>query len=244
MIGSEKFPSNTDLHHSTNGEVRLAIPAEEGALYYATRVDAKTSPLSGGQVQRIALDQKGLDRCVVLGRGYHYATAREWSLKLKELAYVLADPYSSADFIHGPLALIEAGFPTFCVAPSGATEADMEAVIERLGGELDAHLLTELKGVFDEHLDQVVTEGGPHGLADLSHRQGEGGLGELGHLRLRRLVGVIRHGRERGEGAGEHAGDPAHRHVLRPAPLREDVRARSRRGDVRRGGQEEAVPVT
>ncbi|HKZ90772.1 MAG TPA: SIS domain-containing protein, partial [Candidatus Limnocylindrales bacterium] len=86
-------------------------------------------------------DQAAMDRCVVLGRGYHYATAREWSLKLKELAYVLADPYSSADFIHGPLALIEAGFPTFVVAPRGATSADMEAVIERLGDELRAHLL-------------------------------------------------------------------------------------------------------
>jgi glucosamine--fructose-6-phosphate aminotransferase (isomerizing) len=90
---------------------------------------------------RIAADMSRMDRCVVLGRGYHYATAREWSLKLKELSYTLADPYSSADFIHGPLALIEAGFPTFCVAPTGATEADMEAVIERLGGELEARLL-------------------------------------------------------------------------------------------------------
>ena len=94
-----------------------------------------------GEAERIARDQAGLDRCVVLGRGYHYATAREWALKLKELAYILADPYSSADFIHGPLALIEAGFPTFCIAPSGATEDDMAEVIERLGGELGAHLL-------------------------------------------------------------------------------------------------------
>ncbi len=93
------------------------------------------------EARRIAQDQAGLDRCVVLGRGYHYATAREWALKLKELAYVLADPYSSADFIHGPLALIEAGFPTFCVAPRGATANDMAEVIERLGGELGARLL-------------------------------------------------------------------------------------------------------
>jgi glucosamine--fructose-6-phosphate aminotransferase (isomerizing) len=94
-----------------------------------------------GEARRIAADQVGLDRCVVLGRGYHYATAREWSLKLKELAYVLADPYSSADFIHGPLALIEAGFPILAVAPRGATSGDLEAVIERLGDELQARLL-------------------------------------------------------------------------------------------------------
>jgi glucosamine--fructose-6-phosphate aminotransferase (isomerizing) len=93
------------------------------------------------EAARIAADMSQLSRCVILGRGYHYATAREWSLKLKELSYTLADPYSSADFIHGPLALIEAGFPTFCVAPSGATAADMAEVIDRLGGELEARLL-------------------------------------------------------------------------------------------------------
>jgi glucosamine--fructose-6-phosphate aminotransferase (isomerizing) len=92
------------------------------------------------EAARIAADMSILDRCVILGRGYHYATAREWSLKLKELSYTLADPYSSADFIHGPLALIEAGFPTFCVAPSGATEKDTAEVIERLS-ELEARLL-------------------------------------------------------------------------------------------------------
>jgi glutamine---fructose-6-phosphate transaminase (isomerizing) len=93
------------------------------------------------EARRIALAQAGMDRCIVLGRGYHYATAREWALKLKELGYVLADPYSSADFMHGPLALIEAGFPTLVVAPRGATQADLRGVIERLGGELGAELL-------------------------------------------------------------------------------------------------------
>ena len=92
------------------------------------------------EAARIAADMSSLNRCVILGRGYHYATAREWSLKLKELSYTLADPYSTADFIHGPLALIEAGFPTFCVAPRGATEGDTAEVIERLS-ELEARLL-------------------------------------------------------------------------------------------------------
>ncbi len=93
------------------------------------------------EAARIAADMASLNRCVILGRGYHYATAREWALKLKELSYTLADPYSSADFIHGPLALIEAGFPTFCVAPRGATEVDMAEVIALLSGELGARLL-------------------------------------------------------------------------------------------------------
>jgi len=60
------------------------------------------------------------DECVVLGRGYNYATAFEIALKLKELAYMVADPYSSADFRHGPVAIVGRGFPVIVVAPQGS----------------------------------------------------------------------------------------------------------------------------
>ncbi len=70
--------------------------------------------------------------CVVIGRGYNYATAHEIALKLKELTYSVAEPYSSADFLHGPLALIQHGFPAFVIAPSGALQAEMETFIRQL----------------------------------------------------------------------------------------------------------------
>ena len=57
--------------------------------------------------------------CVVIGRGYNYATAFELALKIKELTYVMAEPYSSADFMHGPVAVVEEAFPTIVIAPSG-----------------------------------------------------------------------------------------------------------------------------
>jgi glucosamine--fructose-6-phosphate aminotransferase (isomerizing) len=60
-----------------------------------------------------------MNACVVIGRGYNYASAFELALKLKELTYTIAEPYSSADFLHGPLALIENGFPVIVIAPSG-----------------------------------------------------------------------------------------------------------------------------
>jgi glucosamine--fructose-6-phosphate aminotransferase (isomerizing) len=62
---------------------------------------------------------------IVLGRGYNYGTVFEIALKLKELAYVLAEPYSSADFLHGPIAMVENGFPVVVVAPRGVVYADM-----------------------------------------------------------------------------------------------------------------------
>jgi glucosamine--fructose-6-phosphate aminotransferase (isomerizing) len=70
--------------------------------------------------------------CVTLGRGYNYATAFELALKLKELTYITATPYSSADFRHGPIAQVEAGFPVLLIAPSGRVLDDMLALAHDL----------------------------------------------------------------------------------------------------------------
>jgi glucosamine--fructose-6-phosphate aminotransferase (isomerizing) len=73
-----------------------------------------------------------MEACVVVSRGYNYATAYEIALKLKELTYVLAEPYSSADFQHGPVALVEKGFPVIAVVPEGAVTAEMVDFLRRL----------------------------------------------------------------------------------------------------------------
>jgi glucosamine--fructose-6-phosphate aminotransferase (isomerizing) len=70
--------------------------------------------------------------CVVIGRGFNYATAFEIALKLKELTYTMVEPYSSADFLHGPLAVIEHGFPAIVIAPSGRMLAEMQAFMHTL----------------------------------------------------------------------------------------------------------------
>ena len=82
-----------------------------------------------------------MSQCVVLGRGYNYATAFEWSLKLKELAYVVAEPYSSADFRHGPIAIVERGFPVLAAAPEGAVLPGMLTLLRRLTEEYKAELV-------------------------------------------------------------------------------------------------------
>ncbi len=94
-----------------------------------------------GEAERIAAGHHALTQCVVLGRGYNYATAQEWALKLKELAYVLADPYSAADFQHGPIAIVGRGFPVLALAPSGAVLMDLLALLRRLRDEHEAELL-------------------------------------------------------------------------------------------------------
>ena len=69
--------------------------------------------------------------CVVLGRGFNYATAFEWALKLKELTYVVADPYSSADFQHGPIAMLDETLPLLVVAPGSKAVAGMSELLAR-----------------------------------------------------------------------------------------------------------------
>ncbi|MGZ6343967.1 MAG: SIS domain-containing protein [Candidatus Limnocylindrales bacterium] len=113
-------------------ETDAALDALPGALEQALAVE----PL----VADIALRQADLASCVVLGRGYDYATVREWALKLKELAYVAAEPYSAADFEHGPLALVQPGYPVLAVA-SGRAAAGLGELLGRLRAEYRADVL-------------------------------------------------------------------------------------------------------
>ncbi len=79
--------------------------------------------------------------CVILGRGFNYSTAFEWSLKLKELAYIEAEPYSSADFQHGPIAIVEKGFPVMAVIPEGKVFRPMRSLLGRLKDDYKAELV-------------------------------------------------------------------------------------------------------
>ena len=91
--------------------------------------------LIAGAVERY----RYMETCVVLGRGYNYATAFEIALKLKELNYLIAESYSSADFMHGPIAVIGSGFPALVVAPSGKmfdTMRDFTLELKSRGAEL------------------------------------------------------------------------------------------------------------
>jgi glutamine---fructose-6-phosphate transaminase (isomerizing) len=68
----------------------------------------------------------------VVGRGLNYANAFEFALKLMETCYVVAERFSSADFLHGPIALVERSFPVFAFAPPGVTWQSMGGTLEKL----------------------------------------------------------------------------------------------------------------
>jgi len=87
---------------------------------------------SAPDIIKAAEQYRDVVACVVISRGYNYATAFEIALKLKELAYILAEPYSSADFEHGPVALVEHGFPALAVVPEGCVAAELVDLLHRL----------------------------------------------------------------------------------------------------------------
>jgi glutamine---fructose-6-phosphate transaminase (isomerizing) len=94
-------------------------------------------PAIGELVQRYVF----MENCVVVGRGLAYANAYELALKLMETCYVVAERFSSADFLHGPLAMVERHFPVILFAPPGVMLPGVKNLIERLR-ELHADTLT------------------------------------------------------------------------------------------------------
>ena len=109
------------------------------------------------EARAVAASHADRTRCVVLGRGYCYATAREWALKLQEMAQLLAVPYSTADFEHGPMALAERGFAVLAVAPSGPPLEAQRDVLERLRETHEAAVLVISDDAAARAIDRGLT---------------------------------------------------------------------------------------
>lgn len=78
---------------------------------------------------------------IYLGRGYHYPTALEGALKLKEISYIHAEGYPAAEMKHGPIALIDAEMPTVAIATPDHTYEKTASNIEEVrarGGKIIA----------------------------------------------------------------------------------------------------------
>lgn len=79
---------------------------------------AETLALAG-DIARWTERYRYINQLVSIGRGFNYCTAFEISLKIKELCYISGHGYSEADFLHGPIAQVQPGFPVVVVAPQG-----------------------------------------------------------------------------------------------------------------------------
>jgi glucosamine--fructose-6-phosphate aminotransferase (isomerizing) len=113
------------IAHALGGNIRLpdleAVP------------DLAASALTlETEVATLAERYRFMHHAVSVGRGLNYANSIEFALKLKETTYVIAEGFSSADFLHGPIAMVEPSFPAFLFSPSGVTWPSMHEMLNRL----------------------------------------------------------------------------------------------------------------
>jgi glutamine---fructose-6-phosphate transaminase (isomerizing) len=111
-----------------------------------------------------------MEHCAVIGRGYNYSTAFEVSLKVKELTRTVAEPYSSADFRHGPIATIYQGFPVILIIPRGAVFKDVKELLDRLRTlRAEMIIISDDREVLETaHLPLPVAAGMPEWLTPLA----------------------------------------------------------------------------
>ena len=135
--GNELSVAATKTYMTSLGSVAMLSAALSSDPHHAAALERMPTALEATlsmneMVAHIAPRYRYMEYCVVIGRGYNYATAFELALKMKELTYSIVVPYSSADFLHGPMAVVDTGFPVIVVAPSGILLSEMRDFIAQL----------------------------------------------------------------------------------------------------------------
>lgn len=135
----------------------LSVPATKTVTAQMTLLAMLSAALEGGGTHHLAGLPRAIEQALglreaaaelarhlvhtsagsVIGRGFAFPPALEIALKLKETSYTRAEPFSAADFVHGPLALVERGYTAVVLDCGGrssqAAEATVAAVQQRGG---------------------------------------------------------------------------------------------------------------
>ncbi len=97
------------------------------------------------QIDAISERYTFMTRVMVVGRGLNYSNAFEFALKMMETCYVVAERFSSADLMHGPIAMVESAFPVFLFTPPGVTWPGLHDMLVKLQQlKADATVITDL----------------------------------------------------------------------------------------------------
>lgn len=165
----------------THAGPELAVPATKSLLAQMAMLELIGIHLRGGdesallarqlatlpyQVQRaLDIDMREVakrfskrDNWFVVGRGLDEPIAREGALKLKEMAYIHAEPIPGGELKHGPIALIEEGMPVIALATQPAVRIKMLSNVQEILARRGAVLVitTEDDLTFDRLKVDVV----------------------------------------------------------------------------------------
>ncbi len=135
--GEERAVAATKTYTAELFAIAMLSAALEGTAARQAELEAVPDKLrqaiaENADIATSAADFADAQKFVVIGRGFNYATAFEIALKIKETSYLIAEPYSVADLLHGPVAMIDRDFPVILVAPSGETLADVPKLLDLL----------------------------------------------------------------------------------------------------------------
>lgn len=141
-------------------EIIDALAALPGDISKALELD--------GEMKKLAEMLTAQQSLLVLGRGYHYATAMETALKVKEVSLMHSEGVLSGEIKHGPLALVDENLPIIVIATRDRNYSKNLSCVEQLcarhgwlivlAGEGDAELerfAAEHKGAAPMHLIKV-----------------------------------------------------------------------------------------
>jgi len=107
-----------------DAELKAGIAALPDALRAATKVD-------WSQAIEVLAPARNI---MVVGRGISFPVALESSLKFKETSALQAEAFSGAEIKHGPMALIEEGYPLLIFATRGPAQAGLVALADEMRG--------------------------------------------------------------------------------------------------------------
>jgi glucosamine--fructose-6-phosphate aminotransferase (isomerizing) len=137
LAGEERAVAATKTYTAQLCALAMLSAAVEGAASRWAELDGVPGLVEQAIARNATVDEKVgryryADHFAVVGRGFNYSTAFEVALKMKETSYLVAEPYSPADLLHGPVAMIDRGFPVLLVAPSGRVLGDLGQLAQLL----------------------------------------------------------------------------------------------------------------
>ena len=84
------------------------------------------------KIKQLAEKYKEFKNFWFIGRKYNYPIAMEGALKLKEISYLHAEGVGAGELKHGPIALIDKGFPTVAILPSDSVYEKMISNVQEV----------------------------------------------------------------------------------------------------------------
>lgn len=135
LAGTERAVAATKSYTNDLLALYLLVDALTGGDASQTRrlPELAQQVIDRAEANALVPKYRFVERLIVTGRGYSYPTAREGALKLMETSRLSAHAFSSADLMHGPVAMVEARVPVIAVVPYGVAGAAMKPALDRIG---------------------------------------------------------------------------------------------------------------